>query len=337
MAARYANIDLSVIRADGMFLDGLDRFFAAAEMPFEAAANRISYEGMLSAAQRRGVRVLLTGKCGNWTMSWPGVGLVRSLAGSGRWVTAWRETRAQIPDSRASASADLLRTALKAWLPLPARIAIARLRNRDDPLLADDWWAPVSPIHPEFARAQNVAERSRDRGCDYWLRRGFGTPAARRFRLMELQRDTGLNAGYSALFGLDIRDPTADTRIAEFCLSVPEDQYCRAGVSRWLIRRAMAGRLPTEILASRRHGIQSADWFERLLASRIQVFEELGVLEQSETARTVLDLSRMRRIADRMDHPPADRMEQRYDYALVLERGLMMGRFVRWFEGGRAG
>jgi hypothetical protein len=30
-------------------------------------------------------------------------------------------------------------------------------------------------------------------------------------------------------------------------------------------------------------------------------------------------------------------MEQRYDYALVLERGLMMGRFVRWFEDGRAG
>jgi asparagine synthase (glutamine-hydrolysing) len=337
MAARYANIDLSVIRADGMFLDGLDRFFAAAEMPFEAAANRISYEAMLSAAQHRGIRVLLTGKCGNWTMSWPGVGLVRSLAGSGRWVTAWRETRAQIPDSRASAAVDLLRTVLKAWLPLPARIAIARLRHRDDPLLADDWWAPVSPIHPEFARAQHVAERSRDRDCDYWLRRGFGTPAARRFRLMELQRDTGLNAGYSALFGMDIRDPTADTRIAEFCLSVPEDQYRRAGVSRWLIRRAMADRLPAEILASRRHGIQSADWFERLLAARIQVFEELRVLEQSETARTVLDLPRMRRIADRMDHPPADRMEQRHDYALVLERGLMMGRFVRWFEDGRAG
>jgi asparagine synthase (glutamine-hydrolysing) len=339
MAARYGNIDLSVIRAGGLFLDGLERFFGAAESPFDAAANRVWYEAILSEAQRRDIRVMLTGKCGNWTVSWNGGGLIRSLIGSGRWAAAWRESVARTPGRRPPAvAAELLRTGLKARLPWPARLTIARLRNRDDPLLAaDQWWAPVSPINPEFAREQHVAERTRARACDHWLRRGFNTPAARRLRLMDLQRDTGINAGYSALFGVDIRDPTADSRVAEFCLSLSEDQYRRGGVSRWLIRRAMAGRLPAEILASRRHGIQSADWFERLSGARARVFEELRVLEHSETARTVLDLSRMRRLADRMDQPPADPMEQRFDYALVLERGLMLGRFLRWFEDGGAG
>jgi len=327
VAARYGNIDLSVIRADGqLFLDGLDRFFDAAELPFDAAANRVWYEAILAEAQHRGIRVLLTGKCGNLTVSWRGADLVRSLLGTGRWVTAWRETRALDPGSRPPAvAAALLRTGLKARLPWPARVTIAHLRNRDDPLLAaGEWWAPVSPINPEFAREQQVAERSRARACDHWLRRGFGTAAARRFRLMDLQRDTGINGGCSALFGVDIRDPTADSRVAEFCLSLPEDQCRRGGVSRWLIRRAMAGRLPAEVLANRRHGMQAADWFEKLAGAH-------------ETARAVLDLPRMRRLADRMDQPPADEEQHRFDYALVLQRGLMMGRFLRWFEEGGGG
>lgn len=339
VAARYGNIDLSVIRADGqLFLDGLDRFFDAAELPFEAAANRVWYEAILADAQHRGIRVLLTGKCGNWTVSWRGTGLVRSLVGTGRWVAAWRETRALNPGSRPAVAAALLRTGLKAPLPWQARVTIARLRNPDDPLLAaGEWWAPVSPINPEFAKAIHVAERSRARACDHWLRRGSDTPAARRFRLMDLQRDTGINSGYSALFGVDIRDPTADPRVAEFCLSLPEDQYCRSGVSRWLIRRAMADRLPAEILTSRRHGIQAADWFERLAGARARVCDELAVLERNETARAVLDLPRMRRLADRMDQPPAGQEQHTFDYSLVLQRGLMVGRFLRWFEDGGGG
>lgn len=40
VAARYENVDLSVIRAEGrFFLDGLDRFFDAAEMPYEGTAS----------------------------------------------------------------------------------------------------------------------------------------------------------------------------------------------------------------------------------------------------------------------------------------------------------
>ena len=102
VAARYENVDLSVIRAEGrFFLDGLDRFFDAAEMPYEGTASRVWHEGIMAEAQRQGVRVLLTGKCGNWTVSWHGGGLIRSLVGTGRWAAAWRETRALAPAGRA--------------------------------------------------------------------------------------------------------------------------------------------------------------------------------------------------------------------------------------------
>jgi asparagine synthase (glutamine-hydrolysing) len=176
-------------------------------------------------------------------------------------------------------------------LPWRVQLAIARRRNGDDPLIAaESWWSTFSPINPEFARAQRVAARSRARGCDHWVRRRVDSPERRLARLMHVQRLICVNSAFQALHGTDIRDPTADTRIAEFCLSLPEDQYRRGGVSRWLIRRAMADRLPTEILAGRRRGIDTADWFERLSGARDQVFEALRLLEQSETAAAVLDL-----------------------------------------------
>jgi len=337
VAAKYGNIDPFVVRADGQtFLDGLDQYFDAAETPFEAAANRVWYEAILATAQQRGVRVLLTGKCGNWTASWHGGGLLRSLTGAGRWAAAWHEARAMAPDGRPPAiAAALARAGVLRRLPWRLQGAIGRVRNSDDPLLAaDEWWAPLSPINPEFARAQDVAGRSRARSCDHWLRRPVDTRAARCERLMSLQRDAAINGGYSALFGVDIRDPTGDVRVAEFCLSLPEDQYRRAGVSRWLIRRAMAERLPAEILTRRGHGIQAADWFERLSGARGLVRDELAALEGFEIARTVLDLPRMRRLADRIDQPPTSRVQQMFDYSLVLQRGLMMGRFLRWFEDG---
>jgi asparagine synthase (glutamine-hydrolysing) len=338
VAARYENIDLSVIRTEGrFFLDELDRYFDAAEMPYEATASRVWHEGIMAEAQRRGVRVLLTGKCGNWTVSWNGSGLMRSLIGTGRWAAAWREAGALASADRARPTARaLVSGGFIPQLPWKVQLAIARRRGADDPLLAPGaWWAPISPIHPEFARAQSVAARSRARGCDHWFRRRIDTPERRCARLMHVQRLAGMNGAFQALYGTDIRDPTADVRIAEFCLSLPEEQYRRGDVSRWLIRRAMADRLPAEILASPRRGIDTADWFERLCGAQARVFETLHLLEQSETASTVLDLPRMRRLADQIDQPARDPVRKMTDYRHVLERGLMVGRFLRWFEGSR--
>jgi len=338
VAARYENVDLSVIRAEGLFfLDGLDRFFDAAEMPYEGTASRVWHEGIMSEAQRQGVRVLLTGKCGNWTVSWHGGGLIRSLVGTGRWAAAWRETRALAPAGRARpAGRALVSGGLIPQLPWRVQLAIARRRGGDDPLIASEpWWAPLSPIHPEFARAQSVAARSRARACDHWFQRRIDTPERRWDRLMHVQRLAGVNGAFQALYGTDVRDPTADARIAEFCLSLPEQQYRSGGESRRLIRRAMAGRLPAEILASPRRGIDTADWFERLSGARARVFEALRLLEQSETASTVLDLPRMRRLADQLDQPAGDPVRRLKDHRHVLERGLMVGSFLRWFEGSR--
>jgi asparagine synthase (glutamine-hydrolysing) len=337
-AARHGNVDHFVVRAPGLFLDDLDRFFDVAEMPYTGTASRVWYEGIMAAAQRRDISVLLTGKSGNYTVSWPGTGLIRSLVGKGRSRQAWREARAQAPTGGVRSTARIYaRGGLVSRLPAHVQLAITS-RHYDDPLLnRGDWWSPLSPINPEFAREQRVAERSRARDCDRWLLRRVDTPAARLRHLMDdVHHISGINGAYSALYGVDIRDPTGDARIAQFCLSLPEAQCSRQGVSRSLIRRAMADRLPAEIVTGSRHGIDTADWFERLSDARATVDEELRLLDRSETARAVLDLPRLRGLADRLDSPPADAYQRMLDYRHVLERGLMAGRFLRWFEDGHS-
>ena len=135
----------------------------------------------MAEAQRQGVRVLLTGKCGNWTVSWNGSGLIRSLVGTGQMgCGVARNPRHGAGQPGPARRRALVSGGLIPQLPWRVQLAIARRRSGDDPLLASEaWWAPLSPIHPEFARAQNVAARSRARGYDHWFRRRIDTPQRR--------------------------------------------------------------------------------------------------------------------------------------------------------------
>ncbi len=48
----------------------------------------------------------------------------------------------------------------------------------------------------------------------------------------------------SVAFGVDTFDVTADRRLMEFCLALGPEHYHNGAQDRWLIRRAMQGRLP---------------------------------------------------------------------------------------------
>jgi len=99
-------------------------------------------------------------------------------------------------------------------------------------------------------------------------------------------------------FGIDVRTPAFDRRVVEFCVGIPQDQYLRKGCDRWLIRRAMKGRLPDVILHKRKYGFQSVDWFPRLTRERDNIAEKLKNLAASQEVAAVLDLQRMTGILD---------------------------------------
>ena len=140
------------------------------------------------------------------------------------------------------------------------------------------------------------------------------------------------HAGMLAAHGVELRDPTTDLDVVSFCLGVPDEQYLAEGVSRSLIRRAMWGILPPEVLAKRKRGMQAADWFEKLERRLPEIHEEIAQLARSPLARKMIDIDRLARAARNWPTGNWAREDVFNEYHLALSRGLASGRFLGWFE-----
>lgn len=327
IAARIDNLDLNLMRTEGQFfLDGLDRLFAHLEAPFRNTANRVWMEAILRETARRGIKVLLDGMQGNLTMSWNGSGLLPGLIRAGKWGQYTRQARAAHTFWRTLAGQVGM-----PLLPGPLRRAVEGWRDPASRARTD--WLVHSPIHPGFAAAQRISEWARERGNDRPAR-GVIDSRQSRYHALANQDLGGYIGAYRALFGIDMRSPPADVRLAEFCLALPEEQFLRDGVPRRLLRRAMAASLPKTVLSNRKRGLQAADWFARLVGARGQIAATLSGLEQSDLASRMLDLPRMRRLFERLPDRAADHDGPLREYQQVFSRGLMMGRFLQWFEAG---
>jgi asparagine synthase (glutamine-hydrolysing) len=335
MARRYGNLDLTLIRAgDGFYLDTADARFTAAEAPVRWGLNAAWLERLLETARQQDVRVMLSGWLGNLTVSYAGDAVLPELLGRGRWRAAWREARALGASGRASALRVLTGQGVLPWAPSWLYRGLTGLRRPGGRAGAP--WQPCAAIDPAFASAHRVAARARAKGEDGRRRQqpnGRATRTAvigRAFGTME-----GAFAGIQARFGLDLRDPTSGLGMVEFCLSLPEDQFCRGGRRRWLIRRAMADRLPSEILDNPKRGLQTAAWHPYLLQHRSRLTDEVARMGDSDLARRAVDRDKLRRLIDLLPSvDPADRRSF-VDYRGALELGLEMGRFIRWAEANR--
>lgn len=331
IAALYPNIALHLVHTDGQFfLDDIDTLFPYLEGPFRNTSNRVWMEKILDLSRERGTRVLLDGMQGNLTLSWSGGGWLLSLLHHRSWLAAAQQlgvfasTHGFAPALRTATSQGLL-----PLLPAGVSQLQRRLRHSHEDVGAS--LLARSPINPALAAEYRLAELASAEAAYMPLR---SLADLRRTRLGALaDQDFGAYlSAFRAMYGVDMRSPTADVRLAEFCLALPEEQYFRDGMARSFVRRAMAGRLPPNVLANRKRGLQASDWFERLVSARALVAAILADLERSDLAQHVLDLKRMRRLFDEL---PSYKDESLSDFVAlhhVLQGGLMAGSFLRWFE-----
>lgn len=337
IADMVPNLALHLVRTDGQFyLNDLDSFFDVAEVPFRNGSNRVYIEAILAEAQARGIDTLLTGDQGNLTISWDGIGTVAELLRNGRFRRAYHEARALARGGHSRSTLHtLLGRGLFPLLPRPLwRLLPLPGRARQKQIAADQHpWAPFSPVDPRFARAHRLDADSSAASPEQIVAAMADTRAA---RLAVLQNTAnlldGLGPGYLARYGTHMLSPAVDPRLIEFCLALPETQYQRDGTPKFLIRRAMAKRLPQVVLDNRQRGLQAADWYARLLRARPQVNAALERIAGSDLARRAIDLARLRALVAEMPEQPEDDAQVLGDYRMILEMGLMTGLFIAWFE-----
>lgn len=319
------NLQLQFIHTEGsdLFAD-LDQAFAVMYGPFQNVSNRIWVEAIQAQAQAQGVRVLLSGTGGNLSVSWSGTSPLPDLLRQGAWRQAWATARMQARRPTGTARA-LMAHGVLPLLPQRLQTAIHHLRHQNLRALISTQTLATA-LHPRLVQAKHR---------QYWLERQrpmAGTERQLRYTTLLRIVSGDHDAAYSARFGLSRCDPTSDQRLVEFCFAVPEEQWRREGKTRSLIRRAMTGRLPAAVLHNPKRGMQAADWEEQLLAQRATIQVDLARIAQNTTAQQVLDLPRIRQLADSLLQPGWSSTQHFADYQWVLLSGLMFGHFILWFE-----
>ena len=322
-AAMHPNIEHVLVRSqDRSPLDNLDRNFFLFERPVLNICNDVWLSAINDAARARKLSVLLIGAVGNMTLSYTGIEVLPELLRAGRWAQ-WARVAREFLKSGYLSKKWILAFSLGPWVPGPFWLWLNRvLRDADYDL------QNYTALRPDRLDELNLPRIAKERDLDFSYRPwsdGFD------MRLWVLRRvDVGNYwKGNLGGWGIDVRDPTADRRLIEFCLSVPTEQYVANGLPRALARGAFADRLPRPLIEQRRKGYQAADWHESLTAVRDRLGAELEQLERCDPATRSLDLARLRRLVENWPTGGWERDEVMFPYRLALMRGLSAGHFLR--------
>lgn len=303
--ARHAgNVDHHRVLAEDLTpVAGVRRHLAVQQEPCHAAVNAFWLHSLLEQARAAGCSVLLIGQSGNAGISWAGSTWSQPL--SYQWRTL----------------------GIANWLKESARRAMPAL-------LLKHWWLQRtahwtfggSAIRPAFAERLSLRERmvsDPDRlpprtalGERSWLQPGRAACGAR-------------HAQTARAANVEIRDPSGDPRVLAFTWSIPDAIFIDpdSGARRWLIRQAMAGRLPDQVRWNTQRGWQAADLPERIRRSSQELEDSLMEIEGSSTASTIVDPIRLRAAWGKLatENDPRARAAA----GSVLMRGLMAGLFLK--------
>jgi len=326
VARAVRNIDVTYIANDECddFAE-LERFFIALEGPVRNPTNLGWVLAMLRRARAQGLRVLLGGLYGNYTMSWNGWSQAAAHLMSGRLVTAYRQWRLYYRRTSHSRWQALRRLFVEPLLP--ERLGNWADRRRHPRRIAS--WQDHAAIHPDFAAAMAVDARAQKVGHDFLYRM---RPDERIRGLTQVDYAGDWQAAEKAVTGVEVRDPTADIDLISYCFGVPPEQYLAEGIDRSLIRRAMWGLLPEIVLTNRLSGLQAADWYEKLESRRGEFARQIAELSESALVRRAIDLVRLEKAINNWPAGGWHADEVFLEYNLALTRGVAGGRFLRWFE-----
>jgi asparagine synthase (glutamine-hydrolysing) len=274
--------------------------------------------------------VLLTGQFGNMSLSYEGGELLAELVASGHWMQWARTAASLLVGPRRARLRAVTAASFAPWLPpFLWQFLMRKFRGYSFEI------GRYTALDQARLRELDLQARAQAHGLDFTYRPWKDGVAMRLWVLGRVDLGNYVK-GTLGGWGIDMRDPTADRRLIEFCLSVPTNEFWRNGVRRALARRALADRLPAEVLGATRKGLQAIDWHDGLTAARPQLVEEVSRLEEIAPANRALDLARMRKLVEHWPSEGWHRPEVIDAYRLALLRGVSTGNFIRRASGANA-
>ncbi len=337
-AARWLGVEHHVLksplRADDMWTTP-ERWFLASGVPIRNADAFPSYVAAMEATRNLGGTVLLNGNGGDNNFSYDGLRALCTWLRQGKVAKVAREAFLIPPDASPAF-----------WPRMTTGV----------------WRYVVRPFTPDWLRT--LAQWVRGRRAVPWLRLNtlLSMDANKQFgidtwqsalgapRYWEAHTDARLSmaekyyisrgdvadvrAAHRRLHGVDHRPALFDPDLMQFCLSIPLDQHLKGGRTRWLGERVLREALPKESLRVRKHYRQGGDRVAYLKANRQHLLDSFEAIKDSSLARELIDLPRVRKLLEAWPKDDDPQGFNRAGYGRPIQQTLLMGRFIRWAEGG---
>jgi asparagine synthase (glutamine-hydrolysing) len=314
-ASLYPNVEHRLVETPGRLpLEDLDWELELFERPDLNLPNLAWSNRINDAVAAEGVNILLVGTGGNLSISYAGHERLGELLARGRLAAFASECAAARRHGVRPRA--LLGLAAHQLLPGAVIRALGPLRERRaHPATA----GVLNPDAPGVAGI--VARHGRYDDPD-----SARSVQSRAHMLRRVDPGT-YNKGLLLRWNIDVRDPTVDRRLFEFCLRVPLAHYFRQGLPRALIRTALSGRIPDSVRLETLRGLQSPHWLDMISEARGEAGRLLGGIGESPPACELLDIPKMRRLLG--EWPDARTTPPPHVYRSGLIRGLAAGEFIR--------
>ena len=283
--------------------------------PFHAGANTFWISEIKRVAQGMNLGSMLTGQGGNATVSWPTPGFLQIMS----------RKKDLIKPKEFFSYYGLRHVILPLYVPQSVKNIIRNNKKGDMPFL------DYSAIKKEYAINNKIAEQMRAEDHDPSFSK-TASPLTTRLKIIKPGSSIVgfLHSQAAAWNNLEMRDPTFDKRLMEYCLSVPDHIYVSGGKDRMLLRKSFEGMLPPEVLWNTNRGRQAADIGQRVVKFQKTGKAILDELSNSALCNEILDIKRMNYILN--DLTKEINSKNNNEAGTVLLRGITAGLFLLRFE-----
>jgi asparagine synthase (glutamine-hydrolysing) len=125
--------------------------------------------------------------------------------------------------------------------------------------------------------------------------------------------------------GLELRVPFLDHRVVEFAATIPSSMKIRKGESKWILKQAMRGRLPDEILTRRKQGFPTP--LNRMFQRDLSGYVRDLLLSSRATSRGYFKRDAVERLIE-------EHMSKTTDHHIVLWKLIVLEEWHRQFVDG---
>jgi asparagine synthase (glutamine-hydrolysing) len=268
------NIDPVFLNSSGISpLEGIKEALRLYGAPFHGACNAYWIIDIFKTAAKENYGTILMGEFGNATISWNGV---EDALPAGEIFKRY--------GLKGLAKKKLIKPILFGDTPL------AYIYKRM--VFGKQPWNKISCCTKTFEDSLDLAKRINESDFDPTFKCHYSDPKKQALRIFDFNVSRlSFGANFGCETGLELRDPTGDTRVIESALAIPHELFF-GEMDKWILRTMMKGKLPDMVRLNTKKGKQSSDVPARLYAHREEMDRIFAEMEASGFGR-IADMERI--------------------------------------------